>query len=89
MRKVIAYKSNGNQSCAVAATGFYNCRHTTGSTAASTGELIAAAFVLNRQDYLPDYYSDMIEAWDRLGEEWQAYVRIIKQDCMHQIIDAP
>ena len=62
-----------------------NCLQATGSTAASTGERIAAAFVLNRQDYLPDYYSDMIEAWDRLGDEWQHYVRLIKQDYMHLI----
>ena len=65
-----------------------NCLQATGNTAASTGERIAAAFVLNRQDYLPSYYSDMIEAWDRLGEEWQAYVRLIKQDHMHQITEA-
>jgi len=57
----------------------------TGSTAASTGEQIAAAFVLNRPDYLPDSYRDMIEAWDRLGDAWQGYVRIIKQDYMHLI----
>jgi hypothetical protein len=29
----------------------------------------------------------MVEAWDRLGEEWQAYVRLIKQDYMHLIED--
>ena len=29
----------------------------TGNTAASTGERIAAAFVLNQIDYLPDSYS--------------------------------
>ncbi len=52
----------------------------TGTTTASTGEQIAAAFVLNRPDYLPDNYRDMTEAWDRLGEAWQAYVRIIKRD---------
>ncbi len=57
----------------------------TGTTAASTGEQIAAAFVLNRADYLPDSYSDMIEAWDRLGDAWQDYVRIIKRDYMHLI----
>jgi len=34
----------------------------TGKTGASTGELIAAAFVLNRMDYLPASYSDVIEA---------------------------
>ncbi len=59
-----------------------------GSTGASTGECIAAAFVLNRQDCLPAMYSDMIEAWDRLGEDWQIYVRCIKQEYMHRIIEA-
>jgi hypothetical protein len=58
---------------------------TTGGTAASTGERIAAAFVLNRPDYLPSYYNDIIEAWDRLGAEWQDYVRLIKRDYMHLI----
>jgi hypothetical protein len=57
----------------------------TGSTAASTGERIAAVFVINRQEYLPACYSDMVEAWDRLGEEWQQYVRVIKYDYMHLI----
>ena len=57
----------------------------TASTGASTGEWIAAAFVLNRPDYLPDTYSDVVEAWDRLGEEWQDYVRLIKRDYMHLI----
>lgn len=57
----------------------------TGSTAASTGERIAAAFVLNNQHHLPDSYSDILEAWDRLDDEWQRYVRIIKRDHMHLI----
>ena len=57
----------------------------TGTTAASTGERIAAAFVLNRMDYLPDSYSDVIEALDRLGDEWQTYIRIIKRDYRHLI----
>jgi len=56
-----------------------------GSTPASTGERIAAAFVLNNQAFLPDYYSDMVEAWDRLDDEWQAYVRLIKRDYSHRI----
>ena len=59
--------------------------NTTGTTAASTSERIAAAFVLNRPDYLPSYYDDMLEAWDRLGDEWQGYVRLIKRDYMHRI----
>jgi len=56
-----------------------------GATAASTSERIAAAFVLNRPDYLPAMYADMVEAWDRLGEEWQHYVRLIKRDYPHLI----
>lgn len=57
----------------------------TGSSAASTGEWIAAAFVLNRQDLLPGNYQDMVEAWDRLDDEWQHYVRMIKRNDMHLI----
>ncbi len=56
-----------------------------GSTRASTSEQIAAAFVLNRMDCLPPIYSDVIEAWDRLGGQWQEYVRIVKRDHMQQI----
>ena len=62
-----------------------NCLQTTGRTAASTGERIAAAFVLNRPDYLPNSYSDIVEAWDRLDDDWQAYVRLIKRQHMHLI----
>jgi len=54
---------------------------------ASRQEKIAAAFVLNRQEYLPEAYDDMLEAWDRLGTEWQQYVRLIKRDYMHLIDD--
>jgi len=57
----------------------------TGGTAASTGERIAAAFVINRLDYLPEYYSDAVEAWDRLGVQWQDYVRLIKREYMDVI----
>ncbi len=46
----------------------------TGSSAGSTGEVIAAAFVLNKPEYLPDMYNDMVEAWERLGGEWQQHV---------------
>ena len=65
-----------------------NCLQTTGSTAASTGERIAAAFVLNRPDYLPNSYSDIVEAWDRLDDDWQHYVRLIKRQHMHLITEA-
>ena len=59
--------------------------NTTGGSGASTGERIAAAFVLNRPDLLPSLYDDMLEAWDRLDDEWQHYVRLIKRDYMHLI----
>ncbi len=58
-----------------------------GSTGASTSERIAAAFVLNQMDYLPGNYHNIIEAWDRLGEEWQGYVRLIQRDYSHLIND--
>lgn len=64
-----------------------NTLQATGSSGASTGERIAAAFVLNNQTYLPDSYSDILEAWDRLGDEWQHYVRLIKRDYMHLITE--
>jgi hypothetical protein len=64
-----------------------NTLNQTGSTAASTSERIAAAFVLNRLDYLPDSYRDAVEAWDRLGNEWQDHVRLIKREYMHCIED--
>ena len=57
----------------------------TGRTGASTGERIAAAFVLNQMAYLPGGYHDTVEAWDRLDMEWQEYVRIVKRDHMHLI----
>jgi len=59
----------------------------TGSTPASIGECIAAAFVLNEPKYLPDLYADMVEAWDRL-DDWQDYVRQVKRDYMHLIIES-
>ena len=58
-----------------------------GSADAATGEKIAAAFVLNRADYLPYECRDMVQAWDRLGPQWQVYVRAVKADYMH-IIEA-
>ena len=57
----------------------------TGSTPASTGERIAAAFVLNKPEYLPNSYPDIVDAWDCLDDEWQDYVRLVKRDYMHQI----
>ncbi len=55
---------------------------TTGNTEASTGEHIAAAFVLNRMALLPANDRDVIEAWERLGH-WQQYVKLIKHNYMH------
>lgn len=57
----------------------------TGRSGASTGELIAAAFVLNRLEFLPDMYSDVVEAWDRLDEQWQGYVIQVRRCHMHLI----
>ena len=59
----------------------------TGTTGASTGEHIAAAFVLNRIDLLPADYPDATEAWERLGT-WQQYVHRIKRHHMH-LIEGP
>ena len=44
--------------------------HTTGRTGASTGEVIAAAFIINNMDYLPEGYT-VLEAWERLEPRWQ------------------
>ena len=55
----------------------------TGKTGASTSEQIAAAFVLDNMDYLPAGYS-AVEAWERL-DNWQAYVKCIRQEYMHLI----
>lgn len=62
-----------------------NALKATGSSGASTGERIAAAFVLNDMHYLPVSYADIVEAWERLGPQWQRYVKIIKADYMYLI----
>lgn len=62
-----------------------NCLQRTGSSPGSMGEVIAAAFVLNKPEYLPEMYQDMVEAWDRLGTEWQQHVRAIKKYHMDKI----
>ncbi|MES9930450.1 MAG: hypothetical protein ABW158_20260 [Candidatus Thiodiazotropha sp. 6PDIVS] len=63
-----------------------NCLASTGNSGASTGERIAAAFVLNRLEFLPASYQDAVEAWDRLEPEWQHYVRLIKRDYQHKLV---
>ena len=62
-----------------------NSLQKTGRSGGSTGEVIAAAFVLNRQDYLPASYQDMVDAWERLDPCWRRYVKLIKRDYMHLI----
>jgi hypothetical protein len=62
-----------------------NCLNATGRTGASTSERIAAAFVLNKPEYLPAHYTDLVEAWDRLDSEWQGHVRRIKRDYLYLI----
>ena len=57
----------------------------TGRTGASTGEQIAAAFVLNQMEFLPASYTDVVDAWDRLDDDWQIYVKQIKYDYMDMI----
>ena len=57
----------------------------TGQTQASTGEQIAAAFILNQMNYLPEIEQDIIQAWDQLGSQWQGYVRTVKNHHMDQI----
>jgi len=54
----------------------------TGQTSASTGERIAAAFVMHRMDWLPPGY-DPQEAWDRLGS-WQRFVVMIWDNWMDE-----
>ena len=55
----------------------------TGCSGARTGERIAAAFVLNNMHYLPASYPYFIDAWERLGPQWQGHVKTIKQNYMH------
>jgi hypothetical protein len=62
-----------------------NALKATGRSGASTGEQIAAAFVLNRPEFLPELYADLVEAWDRLDPEWQDYVRLIKREHRHRL----
>ncbi len=50
---------------------------TTNMTGATTSEVIAAAFVLERLEFLP-YGYNVVEAWERIGD-WQGLVQIIKE----------
>ena len=55
----------------------------TNQTGASTSELIAAAFVLDRMEYLPHGYT-VAQAWECLGE-WQGTVEVIRYRYMYLI----
>ena len=56
-----------------------------GSTGGCTSEQIAGAFILNDMAFLPRCYVDIIYAWERLGPQWQEYVRDIKANHIHLI----
>ena len=57
---------------------------THGSTAGSTSEQIAAAFVLNDMQYLPGCYTNITDAWARLGH-WQQHVHTINEHYRHLV----
>ena len=57
--------------------------HSSGRTAASTGERIAAAFVINNMAYLPEGYT-VLEAWDRLETKWQRITLALHKTYGHQ-----
>ncbi|WP_250459468.1 hypothetical protein [Microbulbifer litoralis] len=50
----------------------------------SNRERIAAAFVLERMEYIPRGRG-VIEAWESLDIEWQLYVRHLWEECGHLI----
>lgn len=56
-----------------------NALSSRGRSSGSTGEVIAAAFVLNRMEFLPEGYA-VIDAWERLDKRWQKYVKIIRAE---------
>jgi hypothetical protein len=37
-------------------------------------------------EFLPASYQDAVEAWGRLDDTWQNYVRIIKRDYQHELV---
>ena len=57
--------------------------HRTGRTSASTGERIAAAFVINQMEYLPEGYS-VLEAWERLEPSWQRITKALHKAYGHK-----
>jgi hypothetical protein len=57
--------------------------HTNGRTGASTGERIAAAFIINNMNYLPEGYT-VLEAWDRLEPKWQRITQALHKAYGHR-----
>lgn len=55
-----------------------------GSTGGSCSEMIAAALVLNRIDFLPDTYPHVLDALERL-DNCRQYVDIVRADYMDLI----
>ncbi len=49
----------------------------TGSTNGSASEIIAAAFVMNRMEFLPEGVA-VIDAWEQLDYHWQRYVKEVR-----------
>jgi hypothetical protein len=58
-----------------------------GSSAGSTSEIIAAAFILNDMDKLPAGYHIVAEAWERLGD-WQGYVSLIRHEYCYLLVES-
>ena len=56
----------------------------TGTSGASTSEIIAAAFVLDRMEFLPEGYS-VIEAWERI-DTWQTHVKTIRSTYSYLLV---
>ena len=57
----------------------------TGRSGGSTGEVIAAAFVLDRMEFLPEGYA-VVDAWERLDYHWQRYVKEVRSFYSDQLV---
>ena len=55
-----------------------------GTTGGSTGEIIAAAFALNRMEFLPEGYR-VYEAWERISE-LQPIVKIVVSQYHYKLV---
>lgn len=45
----------------------------------STGEAIAMALLFNKMEWLPEGYTDPLDAINRLGDRWLAAVRVVRE----------